>query len=139
MRSGVRRTIVPLTVGKRRREGCQRPSGNSSCGPTTPARGWVSANSARSSTASGRGSVSGFATTTNGALVAAMPLFAFAAKPSGSLVDDQARVDVGRGRVGDDDELVDLRRERGEAAIELRMRPVRDDDGVDAGAHSSSR
>jgi hypothetical protein len=55
------------------------------------------------------------------------------------VVDDQRGVGVGRGRVRDDDELVDLRPERVEAAFELRIRPVRDDDCIDAPAQRSSR
>ena len=55
------------------------------------------------------------------------------------VVDDQRGVGVGRGWVRDDDELVDLRPERVEAAFELRIGPVRDDDGVDALAQRSSR
>ena len=80
--------------------------------------------------------MSGFATTTNGALVSATPLFTFAAKPSGLLVDDQARVCLRRRRVRDDDELVDLRAERGHGARELWVGAVRDDDTGDA--HVSS-
>src|SRR5215207_9128791 len=48
-----------------------------------PARGWRSAKSRRTATASGAASVSGLQTTTNGALVAAIPRFAFAANPAG--------------------------------------------------------
>ena len=42
-RSGVRRQIVPSTVGKRRSDGCQVPSGQKTSGPTRPARGCSSA------------------------------------------------------------------------------------------------
>jgi hypothetical protein len=52
-------------------------------------------------------------------------------------VDDQLRVDGGGGRVRDDDELVHLWRERGEATLEIRIGPVRDHDARDA--HRSSR
>jgi hypothetical protein len=55
------------------------------------------------------------------------------------VVDDQGGVGVGRGRVRDHDKLVDLRPERVEAAFELRIGPVRDDDGIDAPAQRSSR
>ena len=39
----------------------------------------------------------------------------------------------------DDDELVHLRGERGEAAVELLVRAVGDDDAGDGAGHSSSR
>jgi hypothetical protein len=55
------------------------------------------------------------------------------------LVDDQRCVGVGRWRVRNDDELVDLRPERVEAAFELRIGPVCDDDGIDTAAQRSSR
>ena len=43
------------------------------------------------------------------------------------------------GEVRDDDDLVDLRRERGERALELGRVAVRDDDGGDAHRPSASR
>ena len=55
------------------------------------------------------------------------------------VVDDQRGAGVGSGWVRDDDELVDLRPERVEAAFELRIGPLGDDDGVDALVQRSSR
>ena len=81
--------------------------------------------------------MSGFATTTYGALVAATPLFTFAAKPSAASLTISVRVRLRRRRVGDDDELVDLRAQRRHGARELGVGAVRDDDTGDA--HVSSR
>jgi hypothetical protein len=67
------------------------------------------------------------------------PLVRVGGEAEGLIVDDQVRVDLGRGRVRDDDELIYLRPKGLEAALELRIRPVGDDDGGDAATQSSSR
>jgi hypothetical protein len=67
------------------------------------------------------------------------PLVRVGGEAERTLVDDQPRVDVRRRRIGDDDELLDLRREGVQTAIEVRLRPVRDDDRSDGAAQSSSR
>ena len=54
----------PRTVGKLRRDGCQRPSGQSNCGPAMPPLGCSSAKATRAATASGSATASGFATST---------------------------------------------------------------------------
>jgi hypothetical protein len=65
------------------------------------------------------------------------PLVCVGCEAERALVHDELRVDRWDGRVRDDDELVDLRRQRIEATLESRVGPVRDDDGRDA--QTSSR
>ena len=130
---------MPLTVGKRRREGCQRPSGKQELG----------ADHARARMGLGEldqelhGVVPRLGVRVRQDDVRSArrrdSLVRVRGEAESLVVDDQRGVDVGRGRVRDDDELVDLRPERVEAAVELRIGPVRDDDGVDAPAHRSSR
>ena len=131
---------MPDTVGKRRRDGFHDPSGLRSSGPAMPMRGWNSAKARRTASAPGSASVSGLQTTTNSPLVSAIPRFAFAAKPTGS----SFRISLAPSGTGsssaevrDDHELVDLRLQRGEAALQLRDRLVDDDDARDA--HSRLR
>ena len=88
----------------------------------------ASAKSRRRATASGAASVSGFATTTNGAVVLAMPRLAFAAKPSGRSLSTRLRITTSS---------LDLRLERADAPLQLGALLVDDDDGRDG--HTSSR
>ena len=82
-RSGVRRTIVPRTVGNLRRDGCHVPSGQRICGPAIPQRGCSSANATSAATACGSGIASGLTFRTYSPLVAAIPRLTFAASGSG--------------------------------------------------------
>ena len=67
----MRRTSVPPTVGKRRRDGCHVPSRHSIRGPATPQRACASAKSASVLTASGSGTASGLTESTYSAVDAA--------------------------------------------------------------------
>ena len=69
------RQIVPSTVGKRRSDGCQVPSGHEArAGPTRPARGMRVREARRApATAPGSGTASGFETRTYSPVVAATP------------------------------------------------------------------
>src|SRR5207248_1542998 len=78
-RNGVRLTIVPRTVGKRRRDGWGRPSGKTSRGPATPQRGRLAMKSRSTSTAPGSGRVSGLTASMASAELRASPRFRFAA------------------------------------------------------------
>ncbi len=136
----MRRTIVPVTVGNRRRDGCQRPSGKTIRGPATPQRGCSSMNRRSVATAPGAGTASGFDESTSSAVVSRTPWFTFAPKPSGrSLCIASTPVWDRAGDVRDHDELVDLRRERGQRLLELGRVPVRDDDRSDLHAASTFR
>ena len=66
----MRRQSVPSTVGKRRSDGCQVPSGQKTSGPTSPARGCSSAKAHELAIAPGSGIASGFETTTYSPVVA---------------------------------------------------------------------
>ena len=81
--------------------------------------------------------MSGLATTTNGAVVAAIPWFAFAAKPSGRGFAISCASTAGAGGFATTTSSSTWGVESGEAAVEVRIGPVCDDDAGDA--HRSSR
>jgi hypothetical protein len=129
-RSGVRRTIVPETVGKRRRDGFRLPSAWRSSGPARPSRGLPSAKSRSLASAYGD----------EGRLRLGDPPVRVRGEARGARVPDELRTVGNRHlepEVRDHDQLLHLRREGGEAALQLVHRLVDDDDAGDA--HSRLR
>ena len=141
----MRRTIVPEIVGKRRRDGCQVPSGQTICGPgDAAARVRVhEADEDRRRRPSLGDRVGVREEDDSSPDVAAMPALTFAASGSGrgfSITRTSGGHGADRaGKVRDHDELVDLRHERGKRSLELGGVAVRDDDGGDAHRPSASR
>ena len=138
LRSGVRRTIVPLTVGKLRRDGCQRPSGKRSCGPITPARGMrLGELDEELDRVCARLGVRVRDDARTGRSSRRCPVFAFAAKPSArSLTISRASTSGAGGFATTTSSSTwgaSAARQRSSAG----SRPVRDDDAGDA--HMSSR
>ena len=136
----MRRTIVPVTVGKRRRDGCQLPSGKTIRGPATPQRGCSSMN--RRSVATASGARHGIRVRREHELRRrqAHALVHVRAEAERALVvHGLDAVGDRAGDVRDHDELVDLRLERRQRLRELGRMAVRDDDGGDPHAASTFR
>ena len=117
-RSGVRRTIVPPDRREAAARGLPAAVGVAELRAGDPAaRVRVGELAERRDAAVGVASMSEFEATTNGAVVAATPRLMFAPKPSVARSRSRARrpVDGVAAGVGDEHELVHLRRERLEA------------------------
>ena len=131
-RSGVRRTIVPETVGNLLRDGWRVPSELSRSGPGDAAARVLALRSRGvTATAPGFASVSAFATTTNGAVVSAMPRFALAANPRAFSLTIRRASTAGAGGFETTTSSSTCGPSADEAAVELRVRAVRDDDAGD--------